>query len=212
MAVYVLVMIVEAIAPIAVAWLTKLVVDSLAGQGSAAELSTLAVGLAAAGILVTVLPQLMQYLNSEMGRLFTAQTTTQLFSATLRFAGLRRFEDPNFHDQLRLSHRRAAMIWDIGPAERRQMFYGDLLTTIAAAKEIRLFNSGRFLRGRMMTELRTSNAARRRMDIKELSVEGLLTLLGAAVAGGGLIWAVISAGSGRADAHQRRGATRGGRR
>ncbi|WP_431932898.1 ABC transporter ATP-binding protein [Nonomuraea jabiensis] len=253
MAVYVLVMIAEAIAPIVAAWLTKLVVDSLAGQGSAAELGTLAVGLAGAGILMTVLPQLMQYLNSEMGRSFTARTTTQLFSATLRFSGLRRFEDPGFHDQLRLaknslstgqeivtgclgvvsaaitlagmvgsllvvspvltgivlatgvpallaqlrlSHRRAAMIWDIGPAERRQMFYGDLLTTIAAAKEIRLFDSGRFLRGRMMTELRASNAARRRMDIKELSVEGLLTLLGAVVAGGGLIWAVISAGSG----------------
>ncbi|GAA2789982.1 hypothetical protein [Nonomuraea dietziae] len=253
MAVYVLIMLVEAIAPIAVAWLTKLVVDSLTGQGSGAELSTLAVGLAGAGVLMAALPQLLQYLSSEMGRVFIAHTTAQLFSATLRFAGLRRFEDPNFHDrlrlaqnslstgqeivtgslgvvsamitlagmvgsllmispvltgivlatgapalvaQLRLSRRRAAMMWDIGPAERRQMFYGDLLATVAAAKEIRLFNSGRFLRSRMMTELRTSNAARRRMDIKELSVEGLLTLLGAVVAGGGLTWAVIAAGSG----------------
>lgn len=253
MAVYVLIMIVEATAPIAVAWLTKLVVDSLTGQGSGAELSTLAVGLAAAGILMAALPHLMQYLSSEMGRVFTAHTTAQLFSATLRFTGLRRFEDPTFHDrlrlaqtslstgqeivtgsigvvsamitlggmvgsllmispvltgivlatgvpalvaQLRLSRRRAAMMWNIGPVERRQMFYGDLLATVAAAKEIRLFNSGRFLRSRMMTELRTSNAARRRMDIKELSVEGLLTLLGAVVAGGGLTWAVIAAGSG----------------
>jgi ATP-binding cassette subfamily B protein len=253
MAIYVLVMLVEAIAPIALVWLTKLVVDSLAGQGSAVELTSLAVGLAATGVLMAVLPQLMQYLNSEMGRLCTAHTTTQLFSATLRFSGLRRFEDPNFHDQLRLaqnslstgqeivtgslgavsavlmlvgmtgsllvispvltgivlatgvpamaaqlrlSRRRATMMVDIGPVERRQMFYGDLLTTVEAAKEIRLFNSGRFLRGRMMAELRTSNAARRRMDIRELTVEGLLTLLGAVVAGGGLIWAITAAASG----------------
>ncbi|MCF6470445.1 ABC transporter ATP-binding protein [Nonomuraea sp. MG754425] len=253
MAVYLVAVIVEALAPIAVVWLTKLVVDSLAGQGSTGELGTLALGLALAGILVAALPQLMQFLNNEMGRVCTAYTTAQLFSATLRFPGLRRFEDPNFHDQLRLaqssltagqeivagglgaasavitlvgmigsllvispvltgvvlatgvpaliaqlrlSRRRAAMMWDIGPTERRQMFYGELLTTVPAAKEIRLFNSGRFLRGRMMNELRASNAARRRMDLKELAVEGLLTLLGAAVAGGGLVWAVTAASTG----------------
>ncbi|MFC5825281.1 hypothetical protein [Nonomuraea insulae] len=65
--------------------------------------------------------------------------------------------------QLRLSRRRTAMMWDIGPAERRQLFYGDLLGTVEAAKEIRLFASGRFLHDRMMSELRATNAARRRM-------------------------------------------------
>ncbi|TMR99693.1 ABC transporter ATP-binding protein [Nonomuraea basaltis] len=246
-------MLVQAVAPIAVAWLTKMVVDDLAGHGSAAELTTLAVGLAGAGVLIAALPQFSQYLGNQIGRLFTARTTAQLFTATLRFAGLRPFEDPNFHDrlrlaqnslqtghsivtgsfgiiqssitlvgmvgsllvispvltgivlatgapalvaQLRLSRRRASMMWEIGPAERRQMFYGNLLGTVEAAKEIRLFNSGRFLRGRMMAELRTSNAAHHRMDLRELSVEGALTLVGALVAGGGLVWAVIAARSG----------------
>jgi hypothetical protein len=31
------------------------------------------------------------------------RTTHRLFTATLRFAGLRRFEDPHFHDRLRLA-------------------------------------------------------------------------------------------------------------
>ncbi|MFI7639618.1 ABC transporter ATP-binding protein [Nonomuraea sp. NPDC049400] len=253
MAVFVLVMLVEAVAPIAVAWLTKLVVDDLAGHGSDAGLITLAVALAASGVLIAALPQVSQYLGNQMARAFTARTTAQLFTATLRFAGLRRFEDPDFHDrlrlaqnslqsgqsiitgsfgtirssitlvgmvgsllvispiltgivlltgvpalvaQLRLSRRRASLMWEIGPTERRQMFYGSLLGTVEAAKEIRLFNSGRFLRGRMMTELQAANAAHRRMDLRELTVEGALTLLGAAVAGGGLVWAVIAARSG----------------
>ncbi|QFY09079.1 ATP-binding cassette domain-containing protein [Nonomuraea phyllanthi] len=253
LAAYVLVMLVEAVTPIAMAWLTKLVVDDLAGGGPAAELISLAVALAVTGVLIAALPQVSQYLGSQMARAFTARTTAQLFTATLRFAGLKPFEDPDFHDrlrlaqsslqsgqsivagsfgtirssitlvgmvgsllvispiltgivlltgvpalvaQLRLSRRRASLMWEIGPTERRQMFYGSLLGTVEAAKEIRLFDSGRFLRGRMMTELRTANAAHRRMDLRELAVEGALTLMGAAVAGGGLVWAVAAARSG----------------
>ncbi|TDE38070.1 ABC transporter ATP-binding protein [Nonomuraea mesophila] len=253
MSLYVLVMLAEAVLPIAVAWLTKMVVDTLAGDGPATGLTALALGLAGAGVLVAALPQVSQYLGSQIGRLFTTHTTAELFTATLRFASLRPYEDPEFHDrlrlaqnslqtgqgiitgsfriiqssvtlvgmvgsllvispvltgivlatggpalvaQLRLSRRRAAMLWDIGPAERRQLFYGDLLGTVEAAKEIRLFGSGGFLRDRMMSELRTANDARRRMDLRELSVEGLLTLLAAVVAGGGLVWAVVAAGSG----------------
>ncbi|QFY14220.1 ATP-binding cassette domain-containing protein [Nonomuraea phyllanthi] len=50
--------------------------------------------------------------------------------------------------ELRLSRRRAAMLWRIGPIERRQMLYGDLLASAEAAKEIRLFGLGSYLRGR----------------------------------------------------------------
>jgi ATP-binding cassette subfamily B protein len=252
-AIYVLVMLAGSFASIVAAWLTKLVVDGLSAGSPDAELITLAVGLAGTGVVMAASPQVSQYLGNQIGREFTARTTAQLFSATLRFAGLRRFEDPHFHDrlrlaqtsldsgqsivtgafsilqsaitllgmvgsllvispiltlivlatgipalvaQLRLSRRRASMMWEIGPAERRQIFYGNLLGTVEAAKEIRLFNSGRFLRGRMMSELRTSNEAHRRMDLRELSVESALTMLGAAVAGGGLVWAVNAAMSG----------------
>ena len=45
----------------------------------------------------------------------------------------------------------------ISHAERRQYFYANLLTSLAAAKEIRLFGLGRFFRERMLDELRASS-------------------------------------------------------
>ncbi|MGW8700749.1 ABC transporter ATP-binding protein [Streptomyces eurythermus] len=98
--------------------------------------------------------------------------------------------------QVLLSRRRARMLWDLGPVERREMFYGDLLSTVEAAKEIRLFGTGRFFRERMTGEKRTANAARRSVDRGEVRTQGLLALLAAAVSGGGLLWAVAAARTG----------------
>ncbi|MFG1679248.1 ABC transporter ATP-binding protein [Nonomuraea sp. NPDC049269] len=99
--------------------------------------------------------------------------------------------------ELRLSRRRADVMWKIGPVERREFFYGQLLSTVNAAKEIRLLGIGPFLRGRMIDELRTSTAAKRRLERRELSAQAGLSLLSAAISGGGLIWVLVSAGQGR---------------
>ncbi|MCX5207776.1 ABC transporter ATP-binding protein/permease [Kitasatospora sp. NBC_00240] len=96
-----------------------------------------------------------------------------------------------------LSRRRAELNWTVGPVERRELFYAALLTNLQAAKEIRLFGIGRFLRDRMATERRTADAARQRMDRQELGVQAGLALLSAVVAGAGLLWAVAAARSGR---------------
>ncbi|MFJ6937797.1 ABC transporter ATP-binding protein [Streptomyces sp. NPDC101132] len=98
--------------------------------------------------------------------------------------------------QLSLARRRARMFWDIGPAERRELFYADLLTTVDAAKEVRLFGTGPFLRARMRAERRSANAAQRAVDRRDLAVQSGLGLLTAAVAGGGLLWAVGAARTG----------------
>ncbi|MEO3790735.1 ABC transporter ATP-binding protein [Nonomuraea sp. B10E15] len=242
-----------AAAPVAAAWLTKLVIDGLTGAASLAELLGLAAGLAGIGVAAAVLPHWSGYLGNQVGRAMVAATTDRLFAATARFPGLRPFEDPRFLDrlrlaqegasradsivtesfglvrsavtvigfvgavlvispamtlivlcaavpalvaQLKLSRQRTTMMWEIGPAERRQLFYSNLLSTIEAAKEIRLFNTGGFLRGRLMAELSTAHEGRRRMDRKELSAEGVLALLSAVVAGGGLVWAIAAARSG----------------
>jgi ATP-binding cassette, subfamily B, bacterial len=97
---------------------------------------------------------------------------------------------------VRLSRWRAGVLWQLSPVERWQFTYLDLLRGVDAAKEIRLFGSGGFLRDRMMSHLRTATAARRRMDLRELSIEGGLGVLGAGVAGGGLIWAIGAARAG----------------
>jgi ATP-binding cassette subfamily B protein len=255
----VLVMVAEALAPVALAWLTKLVIDGLTarppvgGGGAGAPLTVTVVVLAGAGLLAAVLPHLGGYLCAEIGRRFTVDATDRLFAALTRLTGLRRLESPAFLDrlrlaqdatvntsalitdgfatgrllltvlafvaaltvvspimtvivvasavpalvvQLRLSRARAGMTWTLTPVERWQFFYSDLMGRVDAAKEIRLFGSGRFLRRRMMGYLRTASTTRRRMDQRELAAEGLLALLGAAVAGGGLVWAVTAARAG----------------
>jgi ATP-binding cassette subfamily B protein len=92
-----------------------------------------------------------------------------------------------------LTRRRATMEWSIEQFHRREYFYSQLLTSAAAATEIRLFGIGAFLRGRMMSERRGANAANRRMDLREARIQGGLTALSAAAAGAGLWWAITTA-------------------
>ena len=74
-------------------------------------------------------------------------------------AGLLAAAGPALVAELRLSRRRAALTFSLSPAERRELFYADLLTDLSAAKEVRLFGAGPLLRHRMLAELRTVNAA-----------------------------------------------------
>ncbi|MFY1691401.1 ABC transporter ATP-binding protein [Plantactinospora sp. WMMB782] len=104
---------------------------------------------------------------------------------------------PTAHAELRLSRRRAELMWQLSPTERRQFFYAELLTGLAAAKEIRLFDLGGLFGQRMLTELRALNAANRRMDRRELFVQIGLAVVGAVVAGVGLVWAILAARGGR---------------
>ncbi|MGC4937315.1 ABC transporter ATP-binding protein [Kribbella sp. DT2] len=253
---YVLASVVSGLAPVAVAWLMKLVLDRLTtGTAPTGELTLLAVGLAVAGLAVAVTGELVRYLAAEVARRVTVLTRDRLHEATGRMTGLAKLEDPAFRDRLRmaeqhsqsgpmiildavigsvrylltlvgfvvtlvalsplmaavviaaalpglyaelkLSRRRAEMMAGLTPTERREYFYGDLMTGLEAAKEIRLLGLGRLLRGRMLTELRKANASRRRMDRRELLVQGLLGALGAVVSGAGLIWAIVAAGNGR---------------
>ncbi|GLX00473.1 ABC transporter ATP-binding protein [Microtetraspora sp. NBRC 16547] len=96
-----------------------------------------------------------------------------------------------------LSRRRAAMMWQVVPMQRWEIFYGMLLSDDRAAKEVRLFGLGAWLQNRMLRERRLVNAAQRRMDRRGLAVETCLAPLSAVVAGAGLLWAIAEAGSGR---------------
>ncbi len=103
---------------------------------------------------------------------------------------------PNLYAELKLSRRRAAITTGLSPTERREFFYTQLMTNLEAAKEIRLLGLSKLFRGRMLAELGKANEERRRIDRRELRVQGLLGSLSAVVAGGGLIWAVLAAGRG----------------
>ncbi|WP_239133853.1 ABC transporter ATP-binding protein [Rugosimonospora africana] len=241
--------------PVVSAWLTRLLIDGLVTREALNVLLTLAAGLAAAGLVTAVTPQISQYLRAELDRRVGLLAADRLFSAVCGLIGLRRFEDPHFLDRLRLaqqsgetapsqtvdgvlgvarasvtisgfmgsmfllnpamtilvlvsglptliaqialSRRRARMLWDIGPAQRREFFYSHLLSTVEAAKEVRLFSLGGFLRARMLTERRTANAATRATDRRQMAVQAGLGLLAALMSGAGLIWAVDSARQGQ---------------
>jgi ATP-binding cassette subfamily B protein len=104
---------------------------------------------------------------------------------------------PGIFAETSIAGRRAAMLRGISHAERRQYFYANLLTSYAAAKELRLFGLGVFFRGRMLDELRIIHQAGERVDRRQAVAYTALAALGAAVAGAGLWWAVSAATRGR---------------
>jgi ATP-binding cassette, subfamily B, bacterial len=92
---------------------------------------------------------------------------------------------------------RAAMLEATNHAARRQYFYANMLSSLAAAKEIRLFGLGAFCRQRMLNELRLIHQTGRRVDRRQARTCSLLAVASAIVAGGGIWWAVSAAVRGK---------------
>ncbi|WP_214104539.1 ABC transporter ATP-binding protein [Acrocarpospora catenulata] len=105
---------------------------------------------------------------------------------------------PELIIQLRLSRHRALLNWEVAPAERRRMFYQTLMLDHQAAKEIRLFGIGDFLRRRMLGELAAQQRAERRVDLTAIRYNGALTALSTIIAGAALIVLVSWIAAGKA--------------
>ena len=87
--------------PVVSAWLTRSLLDGLAtGSG---RLITLAVALAAAGLVAGVLQHSARYLDQEVTRRVGRYTQAELFATVVRSPGLAELEDPHFHDQVQLA-------------------------------------------------------------------------------------------------------------
>jgi ATP-binding cassette subfamily B protein len=244
------------LAPVAGAWLLKMVLDRLTAPHLDGGPIGLAVALAALGAAIAVQPRVTQYAEAALGRAVKLLAFGRLFTVVNgRLRGLARLEDPRFHDRLRLAQdagasapgqvvngavglsqswitlvgftgvlltinpwlaipvvaaavptvraeillgrRRVGAMWRLGYAERRRYFYARLLSEPQAAKEVRLFGLGGFFRDRMQHQLRTANDTQQALDRRELVTQTLLGVLGAAVAGGALVWAVREAVAGR---------------
>ena len=91
------------LAPVASAWLLRDVLDMLVRQAPAQRLLVAAFLLCTAGGLQTVLPFAGQYLSAQADRACQRRTATELFGAVNRLLGLRRLEDPGFHDRLNVA-------------------------------------------------------------------------------------------------------------
>lgn len=246
---YLVVTVLSSCLPVAVSWLTKLVLDAVTGPARGGT-TALAVALAAAGTVTVGLPQLSAYLTAQLGRVVGMRAVERLFESTRRFVGIRPFETPAFLDRLRLAQQstmtagqlsdsafgivrgllgvsgfvgsllivnpvlavavlaagvpallaelstardRADLLWRLSPVQRREFFYANLLGSIGAATEIRLFDLHSFLLNRMLGERRAANTAQRDLDRRTLRRQAGPALVGAAVAGAGLVWAVSAA-------------------
>ncbi|WP_214104515.1 ABC transporter ATP-binding protein [Acrocarpospora catenulata] len=103
---------------------------------------------------------------------------------------------PTLLAEVSLSRRRVAMHMKLGPLERREIFYAQLMTDDQAAKEVRLFGIGSFLHTRMVAERRAANAENRKLDLRDLVTQLSLGTLAALIAGTGLVWTIIHARDG----------------
>lgn len=243
-------------APVAVAGLTKLVLDRLTGTAARGlPLALLGAGLAGAAAAGVILPHLRRYVEAERTRAVSRLVRRRLFDAVSRLVGLVRLEDPGYQDrlqaaqqtghlgptqltgsllggvqsvvaiggflgvllalspltgllvllaalptlwmQLRLNRARAAMVLRLEHFQRRDLFFAQLITGVPAAKEVRLFGLGRFFGERMLDELHGMHRVERRLDARETRAQALLALLGAVVAGVGVVWVVSRAATGR---------------
>ncbi|MBD3145854.1 ABC transporter ATP-binding protein [Microbispora bryophytorum] len=127
------------------------------------------------------------------GLLGALATLSPLLAAVVAAAAV-----PELIVQLRLGRRRAFLRLEMAPAERRRMFYQTLMLDHQAAKEIRLFGIGGFLRGRMLGELAAEQRAERRMDLTAVRHNGALTALSTVIAGAALIVLVSRIAGGQA--------------
>ncbi|WP_282701829.1 ABC transporter ATP-binding protein [Streptomyces sp. CC219B] len=143
----------------------------------------------------------LMVLNGALGSLQACVTIGGFLASLVALAPMMAvfvliFAIPVLVAEIRLSRRRAAMLWQVSPRERRELFFDQLLTDVDAAKEVRLFGIGDYLRGRMRSEREAVNAAAHRLDRRLLSVQTSLGLVAAAVSGIGLLWAVHRAAAG----------------
>jgi ATP-binding cassette subfamily B protein len=95
-------------APAGGAWLTMLLVDELtSGQASAGRAAFLAVASALVGGLAIALLYLGGHLGEVVQQRVTLTVESRLFRRIATLPGLRRIEDPVFHDRLRLAEQAA---------------------------------------------------------------------------------------------------------
>ncbi len=99
--------------------------------------------------------------------------------------------------ELRIARDRVGAVLHTTPLERREAFFGNLLSSVQSAMEIRLFGIGDHLRARMRADRAEVNRTHRRVDRRAALGQALPAVVAASVAAAGLIWTVRAAAEGR---------------
>jgi ATP-binding cassette subfamily B protein len=103
---------------------------------------------------------------------------------------------PTLVAQVAMGRQEAGLQLRLSPAARRQLFYRQLQTEAQAAKEVRLFGLGDFMRKRMFRELRDINDAQQALDRRVVRTQMCLAVLSAVIGAAGLIWTVEEVAAG----------------
>jgi ATP-binding cassette subfamily B protein len=141
--------------------------------------------------LVDGTQQMVRGLLTVAGFVVSLVVLSRVMTAVVLLAAV-----PMLVAELALARQRAGLMWRVGPTERREVLYAQLLGGLAAAKEIRLFGFGEWLRDRMLAERHSADQAKRVLDRRHARTQTVLSATAALVAGGGLVWALSSARAG----------------
>lgn len=137
----------------------------------------------------TILAQSAITLLSFLGLLFAL--------SPLLFAMLVLVALPQVYAQLRLTRRRVNVLMSTSPKERLALYYGQVLSWVAFAKEVRLFQLGDYFLRKFQHTTTEIFRAQRQQQRRELIWQSLFTLLGSLVAAGAFVVVVVQAFSGR---------------
>ena len=106
---------IQALVPVGTAWIMKLIFDEVQRSlttDATVEMSTIFTLIFFQAILLLVskiLPSVQQYYSKELGRSLKIEIQRNVYEQINRFAGIRYYESPEFHDLFRLSQQGAQM-------------------------------------------------------------------------------------------------------
>jgi ATP-binding cassette subfamily B protein len=253
---------VQGLVPIGVAWLTKLLFDLLVRvtQGIAQptlspDMLLLLLALAGLAIINHSLLPVSHYLNAELGRRLTLSVQTTVYQKINNLVGLAPFEDPKFHDTIRLGAEGARsgpsqalhlitnllrsaitlvaflalllpfeplLVGAIGlsvlpqlyaqfkiggqrfglairmsPKERKAFYYGNVLSGLQFAKEVRVFNLADYFLRMFRNSYQEINQAHSTQQLRELRWQIVLSVIANTASGLAFVAVVLQALEGR---------------
>jgi ATP-binding cassette subfamily B protein len=104
---------------------------------------------------------------------------------------------PQLFMQLRLGRQRFVTVLSNTPKERRASYYGQVLSWVTHAKEVRLFNLGEYFLRKFVATTREIHLAQDRQQRRELHWQTALSLLASLISTGTFVFVVVQAFSGR---------------
>ena len=103
---------------------------------------------------------------------------------------------PHAYAQLRFGRQRFGVAFRNSPKERQADYFGQVLSVVTYAKEVRLFNLGEYFLKGLIQVTRTIHSAQRAQQLREFRWQLLLSRLASAIASGAFMVVILQAFSG----------------